>query len=97
VVVKGGHRNGPPVDIFVDASTTRRFPGTRVATRHTHGTGCTFSAAITAALALRLPLLKAVELAKQYVQDGLENAPGLGHGCGPLNHFGRRETGSFYR
>jgi hydroxymethylpyrimidine/phosphomethylpyrimidine kinase len=89
VVVKGGHRDGPPVDIFVDANTVERFPGTRVETPHTHGTGCTFSAAIVAGLALRLPLLNAVSLAKHYVLDGLENAPGLGHGHGPLNHFGQ--------
>jgi hydroxymethylpyrimidine/phosphomethylpyrimidine kinase len=88
-VVKGGHRDGPPVDIFFDGRAMERFPGTRVETRHTHGTGCAFSAAITAAVALRLPLLHAVHLAKQFVQDGLENAPGLGHGHGPLNHFGQ--------
>jgi hydroxymethylpyrimidine/phosphomethylpyrimidine kinase len=58
-----------------------------VATRSTHGTGCTLSAAITAGLALGHPLRRAVTDALDYVRRALATAPGLGGGHGPLNHF----------
>ena len=86
-LVKGGHKEGEPVDILISSNFMERLPGKRIATRHTHGTGCTYSAAITACLALGDELLPAVKRAKQFVQSAIESAPQLGQGHGPLNHF----------
>jgi hydroxymethylpyrimidine/phosphomethylpyrimidine kinase len=88
VLIKAGHLDGPPVDLLLDGDEVTRFIGTRVNSRHTHGTGCTLSAAITANLALGMSLREAVDGAKRFVQAGIENAPGLGRGHGPLNHWG---------
>jgi hydroxymethylpyrimidine/phosphomethylpyrimidine kinase len=92
VLIKGGHLAGEPVDVLCcagekPANSSRRFPGRRVPTKHTHGTGCTYSAAITAALALGNVLSESILLARQYVQRAIETAPQLGHGVGPVNHF----------
>ncbi len=87
VLVKGGHMVGEPVDILCSGSTVIKLPGTRIETRHTHGTGCTYAAAITAALAIGEPIADAVSRAKRYVQLAIESAPGLGSGQGPVNHF----------
>jgi hydroxymethylpyrimidine/phosphomethylpyrimidine kinase len=65
------------------------FSGTRINTRHTHGTGCTYSAAITAGLALGHDLRQSIQSAKLYIQFAIETAPGLGGGCGPVNHFAK--------
>ena len=61
----------------------------RIATRNTHGTGCTFAAAIAAQLALGRPVDDAVRWARSYVEGAIRHAPGLGQGHGPLNHFWR--------
>jgi hydroxymethylpyrimidine/phosphomethylpyrimidine kinase len=88
VVIKGGHSDEDPiVDVLVDASGVREFSAPRIATTSTHGTGCTFSAAISAGLARGLDLQRAVADARDYVSRALASAPGLGHGHGPLNHF----------
>lgn len=88
VLLKGGHSNHPEAaDILVTRSTVERFSCPRVQTRNTHGTGCTFSAAITACLANGLNLNAAVATAKKYIQAAIENAAALGGGIGPLNHF----------
>jgi hydroxymethylpyrimidine/phosphomethylpyrimidine kinase len=88
VVVKGGHVAADPViDLLVDHDGVKEFSAPRVATNQTHGTGCTFSAAITAGLARGLDLSAAVGEARSYVSRGLRDAPGLGHGHGPLQHF----------
>jgi hydroxymethylpyrimidine/phosphomethylpyrimidine kinase len=88
VVIKGGHSDDDPiVDLLVDAGGVREFLAPRIATTSTHGTGCTFSAAIAAALARGQDLAAAVEEARGYVSSALADAPGLGHGHGPLNHF----------
>jgi len=87
-LVKGGHLDDAElVDVLFDGRVVRRFAHGRVATTSTHGTGCTLSAAIEAALALRVPLEGALELGLEYVQRALVSAPGLGSGHGPLNHF----------
>jgi hydroxymethylpyrimidine/phosphomethylpyrimidine kinase len=87
-LVKGGHLDGAELtDVLFDGRTIRRFTHARVDTKSTHGTGCTLSAAIAAALALRVPLDGAVELGLEYVRRALVSAPGLGAGHGPLNHF----------
>lgn len=92
VLVKGGHRAGTSCDdILYDGTCFRIFSAPRVATRHTHGTGCTLSAAIAAHLAQGRDIPGAVEAAKSYLQHALETADELqvGHGPGPLNHFFR--------
>jgi hydroxymethylpyrimidine/phosphomethylpyrimidine kinase len=87
VVVKGGHSGGDPDDLVVNGASVTRLPGSRVDTRHTHGTGCTFSAAIAASLAQGLAPLPAIARAKAYVTAAIQAAPGLGAGHGPLQHF----------
>lgn len=86
VLIKGGHLAGEATDILWDGETLREFPAPRLATAHTHGTGCTYSAAITAGLARGLMLADAVARAKQFVHEAIRTNPGLGHGCGPVNH-----------
>jgi hydroxymethylpyrimidine/phosphomethylpyrimidine kinase len=85
-LVKGGHLSGDPVDVLVLSGETLELPAPRIDTPHTHGTGCTYSAAITALLAQGLPLLDAVIQAKGWLTSAIESAPGLGHGHGPVNH-----------
>ncbi len=87
VVVKGGHAPGAPDDLIVEEGGVTVLQGARIDSRHTHGTGCTFSAAITAGLALGTPPLEAVRAAKAYVTAAIRHAPGLGSGHGPLEHF----------
>jgi hydroxymethylpyrimidine/phosphomethylpyrimidine kinase len=87
VLLKAGHLTGEPVDLLLDEHGFAEYPGVRVAGCHTHGTGCTYSAAITANIALGQPLRQAVNIAKQYIQNALETAPLLGSGSGPINHF----------
>ena len=65
----------------------REFSAPRIETRHTHGTGCTYSAAITAELAKGTGLGEAVSRAKTFVTEAIRTNPGLGRGSGPLNHF----------
>lgn len=89
VLVKGGHRSGDAVDILNTATGSKRFSRPRTASRNTHGTGCTFSAAITSLLALGYDLETAVERAKNYISAAIATAPNLGQGCGPLNHFAK--------
>jgi len=87
VLVKGGHLEGDPADLLFDGSEFREFPAARIPTRHTHGTGCTYSAAITAGLAHGLTLAGAVERAKAFITEAIRTSPGLGCGAGPVNHF----------
>jgi len=89
VLIKGGHGDGPATDVLLDGAGWHEFSASRLTARHTHGTGCTYSAAITAGLACGLPLLEAVERAKRFVHEAIRTAPGLGRGCGPLNHHAR--------
>jgi hydroxymethylpyrimidine/phosphomethylpyrimidine kinase len=86
VIVKGGHLDGPAVDVLFDGTRHVELRADRIQTRHTHGTGCTFAAAIAARLALGDPLVAAAEAAKRYVTRAIAGAPGLGHGHGPLGH-----------
>lgn len=87
VVVKGGHAPGNALDVFCDGETMMRLEAERIPTRHTHGTGCTFSSAITAQLAKGADCAQAVRLAKDYVTTAIRHAPGIGRGCGPTHHF----------
>jgi len=92
VVIKGGHSDEDPiVDLLVDGNGVQEFRAERIATASTHGTGCTFSAAIAAALGRGEDLATAVGEARAYLSSALAQAPGLGHGHGPLNHFPARQ------
>lgn len=87
VLVKGGHLKGEALDLFYQAGRFRVLRASRVRTRHTHGTGCTYSAAITAELARGEDLWTAVTKAKRFITRAIRTAPGLGCGTGPVNHF----------
>jgi hydroxymethylpyrimidine/phosphomethylpyrimidine kinase len=87
-LVKGGHMEGAEVvDILFDGNRVHQWTRPRLATRNTHGTGCTLSAAVTAGLALGRTLTEAVEDALDFVHRAIASAPQLGAGHGPLNHF----------
>jgi hydroxymethylpyrimidine/phosphomethylpyrimidine kinase len=90
VLIKGGHLTGEAVDLLWTPEGCREYASPRIQTRHTHGTGCTYSAAITAELALGASIETAVERAKSFIAEAIRTHPGLGHGCGPVNHFARR-------
>lgn len=87
VLLKGGHLAGEAADLLWFEGVARWYPGERYQTPHTHGTGCTYSAAITALLAHGIPLPEAVGRAKQYIAGAIRTNPGLGNGSGPVNHF----------
>jgi hydroxymethylpyrimidine/phosphomethylpyrimidine kinase len=87
VVIKGGHIKGDATDILFDGNNFYEFPAARIDTKHTHGTGCTFSSAIAANLARGLSVHKAIESAKKYINTAIIHAPGLGKGNGPTHHF----------
>ena len=86
VLVKGGHLSGDAVDVLFYQGKATEFRAPRIETRHTHGTGCTYSAAITASLASGDNLPVAIRKAKDYVTEAIRSNPGLGSGSGPLNH-----------
>ena len=86
-MVKGGHRTADPVDVYFDGKRFFELRAERIETRHTHGTGCTFSAAITAFIARGLPVNEAIASAKNYITEAIRHAPGLGNGHGPVEHF----------
>jgi hydroxymethylpyrimidine/phosphomethylpyrimidine kinase len=90
VLIKGGHgKDAEAVDLLVEPTRVTRFAAPRIATRHTHGTGCTLSSAIAAGLAKGLALPDAVRAAKDYVTAAIAAADRLavGHGHGPVHHF----------
>lgn len=89
VLVKGGHLDdgsSQAVDLLLSNSGQQRFASQRYQTQHTHGAGCTYSAAITAGLAKGLSLADSVSEAKRFVSEAIATAPRLGAGAGPLNH-----------
>jgi len=87
VLLKGGHMEGPVlVDLLVSPAGTTRFESPRIATRHTHGTGCTLASALAAGLAQGMALEDAVARARNYVRAAMLAAPGYGAGHGPLDH-----------
>ncbi len=87
VLVKGGHLPGAALDILLWRGEWFEFVTERIDTRHTHGTGCSYSAAITAGIARGIEIPEAVRQAKLWITEAIRTAPGLGSGCGPLNHF----------
>ncbi|MGH7266138.1 MAG: bifunctional hydroxymethylpyrimidine kinase/phosphomethylpyrimidine kinase [Candidatus Rokuibacteriota bacterium] len=90
VLVKGGHLKGDPVDLLFDGRTLTPLAAERVATPHTHGTGCTYSAAIAAGLARGASVPDAVSEAKRYVTEAIRAGFALGRGVGSLRHFVER-------
>jgi len=85
-LVKGGHlTDQDAVDVFDDGRDPRVLTAARLATQHTHGTGCQLSAAITASLAQRLSLLESVERAKRFITIAIRYGLAIGHGTGPAN------------
>ncbi|HSG31301.1 MAG TPA: bifunctional hydroxymethylpyrimidine kinase/phosphomethylpyrimidine kinase [Thermodesulfobacteriota bacterium] len=89
VLIKGGHLkdNKDAVDIFYDGEDFYEIATKWIKTKNTHGTGCTYSAAICANLAKGLDVLEAVSKAKDYVTSAIEKSFNIGSGHGPLNHF----------
>jgi hydroxymethylpyrimidine/phosphomethylpyrimidine kinase len=86
--VQGGQAQGAaPTDIYFDGEHFVELRAERIQTVHTHGTGCTFSAAIAALLARGMSVEEAVVGAKHYITGAIRHAPGLGHGHGPVGHF----------
>ncbi len=93
VLIKGGHMHGEnAVDYLYDGQGIQTFSAPRIATRNTHGTGCTYSAAIAAYLARGCATSEAVERAKQYLTGAIQHCFPLGAGHGPLNHFWRTDA-----
>lgn len=87
VVIKGGHRRGAATDLFYDGRSFRELKAARIRTPHTHGTGCTFSAAIAAGLARGEKLEKAVLGAKKYITQAIRRGFPIGSGQSPVHHF----------
>ena len=87
VLVKGGHLQGDAVDVLASPDGERIWRRPRIESRHIHGTGCTLAAAITAGLARGDELEVAVDRAGLFVARAIAEAPGLGQGHGPINHF----------
>lgn len=94
VVMKGGHGSEDDVvDLFFDGETFVEMTSPRIDTRHTHGTGCTFSAAITAELAKGVEIKQAVLTAKDFTRAAIETELGIGEGHGPTNHWAYKKRG----
>lgn len=89
-LVKGGHLEGDAVDVLFVNGDWSEFRKPRIATQHTHGTGCTYSAAIAAELARGAGLIDAVRIAKDFLHEAIRTNPGLGSGSGPVNHRAAR-------
>ena len=87
VVIKGGHLAKVASDyLFLEDGEVRIISAERIATNHTHGTGCTYAAVITAELAKGRTVAQAVETAKRFITEAIQTPPELGHGNGPVNH-----------
>lgn len=89
VVIKGGHdeETNEAVDVLFDGKDFNYFASKRIPTKNTHGTGCTFSAALTAELAKGASVQDAVTTAKAFIQAAIEDDLGIGAGHGPTNHW----------
>ena len=87
VVITGGFESGPATDLVYDGTEYKAFTGSRINTNSTHGTGCTFAAALAVSLSEGIDLFEAVSRAKRFVQLSIRNAYSIGSGKGPVNHF----------
>ncbi len=88
VLVKGGHLMHEAIDVLYDGEQYSEFYAPRIQTEHTHGTGCTFSAAITTFMAMGDDLPTAVTAAKEFISAAIESALAVGEGIGPVNPYG---------
>jgi hydroxymethylpyrimidine/phosphomethylpyrimidine kinase len=88
-VIKGGHLKGPAIDLFYDGKRFIELTAPRIRTKNTHGTGCTFSAAIAAYLAKGEKLDSAVMLAKKFITQAIRSSFAIGAGHSPVHHFHR--------
>jgi hydroxymethylpyrimidine/phosphomethylpyrimidine kinase len=92
VLLKGGHLEEPDaVDVLAMGATLREFHAPRIASPHTHGTGCTLASAVTAWLARGVALEAAVTHARAFISRAIATAPLIGKGIGPVNHFAEVE------
>ncbi|MCG8604860.1 bifunctional hydroxymethylpyrimidine kinase/phosphomethylpyrimidine kinase [bacterium] len=87
VLVKGGHREPDATDVLFDGREFYEYHQDRIDTQNTHGTGCTYSAAIACNLATGLTIPQAVKMGKEYVTRAIRESLTIGQGIGPLNHF----------
>jgi hydroxymethylpyrimidine/phosphomethylpyrimidine kinase len=87
VLIKGGHLKKEATDILLHERRVHTFSAPHIESENTHGTGCTYSAAITALLANGVELVEAVQKAKDFMTRAIETSPRLGRGTGPVNHF----------
>lgn len=87
VLVKGGHLAEHATDVLYDGENFHLFTQERIATTHTHGTGCTLSSAITANLARGMRIQEAVRAAKSYITTAISHGFSIGRGVGPTHHF----------
>lgn len=88
VLIKGGHLAIDAIDVLYDGHQFSEFFAPRIQTKHTHGTGCTFSAAIAAFMALGDDLPTAIAAAKEFISAAIETAFPIGAGIGPVNPYG---------
>lgn len=95
ILLKGGHLSGEEaIDYLYDGEQLHVYRSPRYDTPHTHGTGCTLSAAITAELAKGVPVVEAVQTAKQFISTAIRHAMPVGGGIGPTNHAALRHYGA---
>jgi len=87
VLIKGGHREEDATDILFDGKKFQYFTSPRVATKNTHGTGCTLSSAIAANLARGYDAYEAIARGKEYITTAIKHSFPIGHGVGPVHHF----------
>jgi len=87
VVIKGGHLAGDPIDLVYDGETFTELHAERIDTRNTHGTGCTYSAAVAALLARGEAPLEAIGAAKVWLTEAIRKSYAVGDGHSPVNHF----------
>jgi hydroxymethylpyrimidine kinase/phosphomethylpyrimidine kinase len=87
VLVKGGHLEGEAVDVLYDGRDFHEFRAPRVETKNTHGTGCTYGAAIATYLAQGIPMVEAVGAAKRFITEAIRQGLDLGKGQGPINPY----------
>jgi hydroxymethylpyrimidine/phosphomethylpyrimidine kinase len=97
VLVKGGHLPGNPVDLLFDGARATRFPGQRIVSRHTHGTGCTLASAIASRLAQGATVPDAVQSAREYLTGAIAGGYPLGSGIGPVDHGWRLRQAAGHR
>ena len=97
VLIKGGHLDGDPTDVLWDGSSLHELASVRIDTKNTHGTGCTYSAAIAARLACGHDLQTSVRGARQYLTAAIQEGYSPGKGHGPVRHLNRAAVSALHR